>query len=360
MKNFNNVKNIQFKLILDGYGCVNFDSPEQVYFLLKANIGGSQLTNGGKALQNVLLTKKNFHQTEDGSYEYHVKVSAECLRHSIFKKTMAFQSPTAMNLPQVLYRAIANPDLLLRGYVFTQGSGKSSLKRKSPFYMTDAEEIGNWRKNISLDFHSRSGEKESNNGKGSEDVKDTSIYNIENIGAVKYQAEGGIDVQELRFISADPLYDRMAIDVDGGVNEKIFIDELEKNMVNFKPEFKYYFMENSYTADEWAERGILLNNESVDMLIKRAIKQILEINEIRRNAYLRTEKLIVIVNCENGESHEVEMTLDNYNDFTFNCVNSYKESDDTKIYANKERIEVLKEISKQEKKSKSKDTKNNK
>ena len=249
-----------------------------------------------------------------------------------------------MNIPQVLNRAIATPDLVLRGYLYTEKDGVS-IKKKSPFFITDAEDKI-WKDSISVDFHTRSGEKELNNGKDSNEAKDTSVYNIENVGSAKYFAKGGIDVQELRFISADPLYDRMAVNVDGGENEKIYMSELEKGMVNFKPEMKYYYLENSYTSDNWAERGILLNDESVDMLIKRLFKQMLEIEVVRRNAYLKTEALIVTVNCDGGEKHEIEVNLSNYNDFTFECVNSYKEADETKICANKELAIAQKEVKK--------------
>lgn len=358
--NFKNVKSIQFKLYLDGVGCVNFGSSEELDFLLRTGIvkwGDDGFVKNGKPLSNILLSKKNFRQNEDGTYEYHVKVSSECLRNNIFKDTMPFQSPTVMNLPQVLYRALANSDLILRGYLYTEKGG-SSLKKKSPLYLTDAEEIGPWRKSITADFHSRSGEKESNTGKGSDDAKDTTIYKIENVGSTTYLATGGIDVTELRFISADPLYDRMAVNVDGGINEKIYTNELQRNMVNFTPEFKYYFLENSYTADEWAERGVLLNDESVDMLIKRLLKNMLNIEILRRNAHLRTNKLELTVNCTDGEQHIVEIhSTKDIDSLSFKCINVYKEADENKILENKKMIESLKSDSK--KKSKNKTDKEN-
>lgn len=351
---FKNVKNIQFDLILDGAGCVNFGSSEELEYLLRTGIvkwNDDGFVKNGKPLSNVLLSKKNFRQCEDGKYEYHTKVSSECLRNNIFKETMKFQSPSIMTLPQVLYRALANPDLILRGYMFPVKGGVS-LKKKSPFYITDAEEMGPWRKFITADFHSRSGEKESNTGKESDDTKDTSIYKIENVGAAKYLSKGGIDVAELRFIPADPIYERLAVDADGGVNEAIYMKELKRNMVNFDPKFGYYFLENSYTADEWAERGIMLNDESLNMLIRRVLKNMLNIEVLRRNAYLRTEKLVLTVNCLNGEQHTIEVTPDIVDSLSFDCVNPYKEADDAKILANKEMVESLKEKTKENKKNK--------
>ena len=352
--NFKNVKNIQFDLILDGVGCVNFGSSEELEALLRTGIvkwNDDGFVKNGKPLSNVLLSKKVFKKLEDGTYVYRPKVSSECLRNNIFKDTMKFQSPSVMTLPQVLYRALANPDLILRGYLYPVKGGVS-LKRKSPLYITDAEDMGPWRDFVTADFHSRSGEKESNAGKDSNDAKDTSIYKIENVGSTKYCSKGGIDVAELRFIAADPIYDRLSIDVDGGVNEAIYMKELKRNMVNFEPEFKYYYLENSYTGDEWAERGIMLNDESLDMLIKRLIKNMLNIEVLRRNAYLRTEKLTLTINCLNGEQHTIEVTADMVDSLSFDCINPYKEADNDRILANKKMVDTLKERIKESKKSK--------
>jgi N-acetylmuramoyl-L-alanine amidase len=116
-------------------------------------------------------------------------------------------------------------------------------------------------------------------------------------------AKGAIDVVELRFIPADPIYERLSVDVDGGQYEEIYMNELAKNSVNFTPEFKYYYLENSYTADECAERGIMLNDETLDTYIKRIIKNMLNINIMKRNAYLKTDKLTLT--AKDGASYIV-------------------------------------------------------
>lgn len=353
MKNFKNVHSIQFELSLNGEGCVNFDSTEQLEFLRGVGIvkyGDSSFFNNGKPLSNVLFSKKTFRTNpNDGVAEYHVKVSSECLRNSIFSNGMPAQSPTIMSIPHVLYSAIAHPDSLVRGYMFADKKG--TIRKKSPLYITDAEEVGAWRRHIATDFHSRSGQKESNEGKGSEDAKDTSIYKIENVGTTTYIAKGGIDVQELSFISGDPIYDRMAVNVDGGVNETIYLDVLSKHLNIVRPEFKYYYLNNTYTADEWAERGVLLNAEAVNKLIKRTLKNILNISVIRRNAFLATSKLILTVHTDNG-SETFEVTHDNVEDLYFDCVTNYCEASEEKILANKAMVETLTANAKKSSKSK--------
>lgn len=349
----NKVKSIQFNLLLNGVGCVNFGSSEELDFLLRTGIikwNDNGFVKNGKPLSNVLLSKKNFRQTEDGTYEYHVKVSSECLRNNIFKDTMRFQETSITTIPHAFYRALANPDMITRGYMYPYKGGVT-IKKKGPFYITDAEEVGPWRRFVSSDFHSRSGRKELNDGKDSNDANDTSIYKIENVGAAKYMAVGGIDVAELRFIPADPVYERLSVNVDGGPYETIYMNELKRNTVNFTPEFKYYFLKNSYTGDEFAERGIMLNDESLNMLIKRVIKNMLNIEVLRRNAYLRTEKLTLRINYTNGEQDVIDVTPDMVDDLNFDCINPYNEADEEKILANLKMVEDLKAKSK-EKKSK--------
>lgn len=354
MRKFENVRSIKFELILDGNGCVNCDSSEQIEYLRSVGLvkkDDSNFYKQGKPLSNILLSKKNFIKSENNEItKFHVKVSSECLRNAIFKNGMPFLSPTIMNIPHVLYASIAHPDSLIRGYMYADKKG--TIKKKSPLCVTDAEEIGPWRTSIATDFHSRNGQKESNEGKDTNDSKDTSIYKIENVGSITYKAEGYIDVQELGFISADPIYDRMAINVDGGVNEQIYLDTLSKNLNIKTPEFKYYYLKNAYTSDEWAERGIVLNNDSVDNLIKRTLQNILNINIVRRNAFLKTNSLIVTVFTNNG-SETIEITNENINDFYFDYVTNYTEASEDKIIANKNYVESLKE--KKKKSSKSKD-----
>jgi hypothetical protein len=335
------IKSINFDLQLNGYGCVNSDSTEQIYFLLNTGIvdkndGG--FVKNGKPLANVILSKKNFRQTESGDYEYHIKVSSECLKNNIFSDTMRFQDPSIVTIPAAFYRALANPDMIARGYMFPK-KGNVTVKKKGVLCLTDAEETGEWRRYVNTDFHTRSGMKESNEGKSSDDAKDTTIYKIENVGSIQYLAKGAIDVVELRFIPADPIYERLSVDVDGGQYEEIYMNELAKNSVNFTPEFKYYYLENSYTADECAERGIMLNDETLDTYIKRIIKNMLNINIMKRNAYLKTDKLTLMINYTNGEQETIDVTLDMVDDFSFDCVNPYKEADMEKILANKKMME---------------------
>ena len=136
------------------------------------------------------------------------------------------------------------------------------------------------------------------------------------------------------------MFDRMSLAVeDGSAESKIYLDALKRNMVNLDPSFGYYTKKGRYGGDEVAERGILLNQESVDMIVKRTLKGILDIQIMRRNASLKISKLYITVNTTDGVSNEIELTKENLNDFTFNYSQEYFEADEDRILAN---IKIMK------------------
>lgn len=355
MKNFKNVRAIKFTTYFSGNGCVNFDSGEQSYFLSKAKL------YSGMIHKNVLFAKKIF-KTDIGengetTYKFKFKISSECLRHSIFEETIPFQNPNIMAIPHVLYNAIAMPDQIIRGYMFAQNT-INSLRKRSALTICDAVEEGMWRDTTVFDFHSRSGEKDKtvkNDGDGG----DTTIYSIENVGNLKYKADGFIDLTELQFISGDVIYDRMAVDADGGANEIIYLDALKRNFPSLNPHFDYYYMANAYSKDEWGERGILLDFESVNSMVISTLKNIMKININHRNANLIFDKLVIKVICDgNEESEEIEITPSNVDEFYFKYFTKYLPADAELIKNNKNIIAKAKEKAKDDKKSK--DTKKSK
>lgn len=345
---FKNVRAIEFVAEFDGVGCVNFDSKSQNYFLNTSGLGCDATFN-----ENVKLAKKLFKNvvTPEGKnvslFKY--KVSSECLRHAMYEDVMPFQNPGIAAMPHVFYNAIAMPCYLTRGYTFTQKDA-NTLQKTSAVSITDAFENGEWHNKISFDFHSRSGEKDTTKKEDGEQ-KDTTIYNVENVGNNTYTSEGYIDLTELQFISADPLYSRMAIDADGGVNEQIYLNALKNNFPSFNGGFDYYYIKNTYSNDEWAERGILLDKDSVNFLVKDILKRIMNVNIIRRNAYLKFKSLSISIIMDGGMTEKkITITPDNIDDFTFEYFCKYSIADENKIKANKEMVKKMKENSKELKK----------
>ena len=337
VKKFEKVKAIKFVAKFEGYGCVNYDGKEQSFFLSKNKLFSSRYNNN-------MFAKKTYKKDDDG-VKFKYKISSECIRHEIFKETMPFMNPTIIAVPHILYNSIANPDFLLRGYMFTQ-QNNNTIKRKSPFTITDLIEDGEyWRDNLQMDLHTRSGEKNSDIDEG-----DTTLYNIENVGLLNYTSKGFIDLTELQFIPDDVAYDRVSLNIeDGSVEEKIFFQALKNNMINLNPEFNYYYSEGSYTQDEWAERGLMLNKESVDMMVKRVLKNILKVNILRRKAYLINNGLEIEIITNEGVLRE-KITLENIDDFIFEYEDFYIKASEEKIEKNKKILETYKENEKKRKK----------
>lgn len=334
---FFNVKSIRFDANFEGTGCVNFDETSQKWFLIAAGM----LKGDGATHDNNLFAKKVFYTEENGSYGFNYKVSSECVRHGIFNDSMPYQNPSLQNIPTVLYSAIAHPDMITRGYMITRGKTENALRKKSIFAISDAVEVGPHRHTVDFDFHTRSGNK--NDGNVETEAKSTSIYRIENVGNLNYKSTGFINLSEAQFISADILYDRMAVDTDGGLFDDIYLTSLKRNMVNFDPKFGHYYKSDCVSKDEFSERGILLNEESVNMLVKRLLKNILNVNIERRGAYFKTTSLTIWVNTTEGESEPVEVTLNNIDDFYFGYCQTYTEADNELINRNRELLKAYKE-----------------
>lgn len=352
MKTYKNVRAIKFVAYFNGNGCVNFDSNEQRFFLMR-----SKLYNG-IINKNALLAKKIFKTDKDENdelkYYFKYKVSSECLRNAMFKEPIPYQNPNVALIPYVLYNAIAMPSEIVRGYMFTQND-KNTIRKRSAVTLCDAIEEGPWRDNIVFDFHSRSGEKNCE-VKNENDSSDTTIYNIENVGNLIYKSDGFIDLTEAQFISGDVIYDRMAVDADGGKNEIIYLDALKRNLPTLDAKFDFYYMANNYLKDEWAERGIFLDVDSVNTLTLLTLKYLLSINIYRRNAKLNIDKLFIKVICDGNEETEyIEVTPSNIEDFRFEYFRKYFPADAELIRNNRDLIEKAKNKAKADKKNKMND-----
>ena len=359
MNKFKNVRAVKFTAYFKGNGCVNFDDVKQARFLEHANIYDQEVTN------NLLCAKKIFKTNEDKNgnttYSFKFKVSSECLRHSIFEEHIPFQNPNIMAIPHVLYNAIATPEQIVRGYMYAQ-SGVNTLRKKSALTICDAIEEGSWRDKTTFDLHSCTGEKKKkenieeviidnenteevakdNKKKKKKEKSDTTLYSIENVGNITYKAEGFIDLTELQFISGDVVYDRMAVDVDGGKNEMIYLDALKRNFPSLNPKFDYYYINSNYTKDEWAERGILLDYDSVNNMVKMVLKNIMKVNINHRNASLVFDKLEINVISDNNNLSDKFEIKDNLDSFNFEYYTKYLPADENIIRANKELVAKFK------------------
>lgn len=343
MKKISNVRAIRFSVAFNGNGCVNWDSSEQ-----KSTLEDFSLF-GGSIYKNLMFAKKEFSYDENGEAGFKYKVSSECLRHNIFRKSMPFVVPYDNTTKDLLPKMHAQPDYIIRGYMATR-KGSTTIKRKSPFTISDAvENTEILRKFADFDFHSNAGskgekeEEESNTdlyniendssvgdkGEKKEEKSNTSLYKLENVGSMEYIAECNLDVEELSFISCDPRYDRQAFDnEEKGKNENIYLKALSESMVNFTPEVKRYSLDNDIfqitdEKNQRGEEGVLLNKESVDMLIHRLFNLIKDVNIYKRNAMFEFKEFVSIkVVTENGI---VDIKSEDLEDCVFEYAEAYKQ-----------------------------------
>lgn len=314
MKKISNVKAIRFSVAFNGNGCVNWDSKEQ-----KSTLENYSLIEG-TGYNNEMYAKKEFCYDKNGEIGFKYKVSSACLRHYIFRKSMPSGPVPYDNANEELYfKMIAHPDYIIRGQMATRGQEITALKRKSPFTITDAvESTNNLHKFVDLDYHSNAGYK-----------GNTSVYRLENVGSMEYIAECNLDVEELSFISCDPKYDRQAFDNESkGKSENPYIIALSNAMINFTPEIKRYSLDNDIFQitggkDQRGEVGILLNKESVDMLIHRLFNLIKDLKIYKRDALFEFKEFISIkAITENGI---ININPEDIEDCIFEYSEAYKE-----------------------------------
>ena len=275
------VKNILLRIKLAGYGIVNYDSNDQKWAL-----DGTKIKQVEKMLNNISYAKKNLYENTDGKTEYKIKISSDCLKHSIFEKEIPFQSPNIVHEQAVLYSFIGSPAYILRGGFNEFGRGNAAFKRKAPFNIHDAEQITNSEglKSISvIETFSKSGRKRTDNT--IDDKADNTFHKRETVGDISYSTEGNIDLEQLQFVSTDIIFDRLAFSPD---SFKLFSSFLKTRMENFNSELGYYGMKNSNVLIP--EYGFKFSNENIVFLVKHLFKSILDLNIRRKSASAATHE----------------------------------------------------------------------
>lgn len=268
------VKNILFKVELDGHGVVNYDSNDQKWML-----DNTHLRNNGKR-GNISYAKKNFYKNYDDKLSYKLKISSDALKHNMFRNDVIAQTPNIAHHDALLYSYIASPLSLVRGYLFANKT--ETVKRKGAITLSSAEQTCNAISKIEV--FSRSGEKVANDG--SSDKNDNSFYLKETVGNIKYEAMGSIDLMTLQFVSCDSVFDRYSFNPD---KYHLYKQFLSQKLSGFDSELGYYQMKN--TSIEIPEYGILLNDKNIVQLVKYSLKKILNINIKKKDAFATVKTL---------------------------------------------------------------------
>ena len=320
------IKNLLIKMELSGNGVVNMDSSEQKWVINSFNISNLK---GHQKNDNVLYAKKSFYKDENGEISYRLKISRDCIMHDVFKNDIISQNPNIVHHDAVLYSYIASPVSILRGYLFA--NSKETLKRKGAITLCDAEQISDGVSTIEV--CSRSGER-----------TDNSFFFKETIGNVKYQTSGNIDLKELQFISCDQIFDRYSFNSD---KFPIFKEFLVKKLPNFNSELGYYQLKGS--SIDIQEHGILLNNDNILFIVKETLKKLLDVNIVRRNAYVKTTSLKIkliensTIDTLDSESGWINISnIDDINNLNFDTEMFYEIVDEET--ANQKRMNIIQKV----------------
>ncbi len=272
------IKSVLFKLGLDGRGIVNFDDNSQKFKL--KSMGVNHLYDHR---ENSQYAKKEFFINENGEWDYKIKISDGCLRNALFRNDYVAHMPHISKYPKLFIPYVASPAVILRGFLSTE-KGKETTNRKSAVCMPSAIQTNNTQS--SLEVNTRGGYREIKEDEN--DAKDTSLFKRENIGEIKYETKGALDLHQLQFTSADQAYGRYNINPDFF---KFFAEELKKNFPNFDGKLKYYNLK--YSSTKYPELGLLFSEDDIKFLMKEFIKRVLDIKIQRSGAYAILESLEV-------------------------------------------------------------------
>ena len=310
------VKNILLRLKLKGYGIVNYDGGDQKWVF-----NSTELNTMKTIHNNVTYAKKNFYKNSEGETDYKIKISSDCLKHSIFEKEIPFQSPNISHEKHILYSFIGSPAYILRGGFFEFGKGSSAFKRKAPFSLEDAQQTCGAVS--TLETFARSGKKKTDNS--IDDKADNTFFKKETVGDIEYLAEGSLDLEQLQFVSTDIIFDRNAFNAD---EFDLFSFFLKTRLKDFNSKLGWYGMANS--VNQIPEYGFKFSN------VKHLFQSILELNIKRKGASAETfefEYKLVYIPTEDTKYNEdgwvSVKSIDDINSINFQSEDFYIEKDET-------------------------------
>lgn len=286
-------KSLLLRVLFNGDGIVNFDSPDQKYLWNKLEGAGFIRHNNtmvGKArYESKKVTRQN-QDKEDYEKEVYTRVpinSADCIRHTMYEDVMRTHLPNVQHDDDWLIRTIANPAFIQRGYMFPRAN-KESWKRKSSLAFGYAKGITPSVPAIETFSNSQ----ERDNVEKSESGSETSFFSREVRGQVNYEMTGVIDLAELGFISLSDVHDRLGFhpDLDGE-----FIEMFKKHF-KFEDTITSGYFVREGDAYEIPEQGILLGDKYVIAMVEDILKRLARFNLVRTTTgFLQTAKVEVMV-----------------------------------------------------------------
>ena len=347
------VKNIIFKVKMNGVGTVNFDGTDSRYAVKKY---AKPAMNSPYNNDNIKIAKSVYTQIgtdEDGQpiYKRTLKISSECLRHAIFEKYYDVINGRIMKNDALLASYISSPAALLRGYMFADDI---TIKRKSPITISEALETSDAV--IMPELGSVSGDK-----------NETSLFFTENVGKTEYIAEGCIDFKQLEFLSCDDFFERRAIKDSWVETENGILNVAFKQRYGGVPYIKGIYTASGNTlTNHIGEFGLRFDEQFEKYLVIEFFKRLLNVNIKRSGSYAKVSSIMArpVYDALDGMYDNpdgwTELTLDNIDDFinTLDLYQFYNECDNDakavmdELYLAEKQKKNDREAKKAEKKSK--------
>lgn len=333
------IKGIRFKMNLEGQGVVNFDGMVNI-FSQKQLKGFEHIDPRNK---NYKFAKKSYTVDEEGKLDYKLKISSACLRHEMFTNPFGNTPISIRGIKTEWYHYLLSSNGLLRGYMFTDDS-TPTVKRKSPVTICDAIQTNDAKS--FMEIGTQSGNIYSDS--------EISLHTHEQVGDITYTAEGFINIQELRFISCDLKYDRLAINPDILVNvndnKENIADTVLKNL--YGKDAKYdigLFYYNEFAKASELELGILLGDEITINLVKDALMRMFDVYIKRSGSFAKVKNIEIQLVSDVLDTSNEWLELNSHSDIAnlnFEVDNAYKLSDKTYLDTVQEQKELFKEFKK--------------
>ena len=309
MNKITGIKSVDFKIKAFGHGVVNWNGPTT----LEAIINGKrkQLNNhslpklrGYSSIEKVKNSDgdeyERFKLAEEIDFkETPLYISQNCVRYHLFKDDIIdWQHPEIHNNVDAILCSMTG---LLRGYVIP----KNENKRTSPLLLTDFTEQtgqGNYEQ------LGRSGSKEKQKTKSGGEASNA-LFSKTTFGDTEYEAFGSINIEQLQFISLSNAYGQEAMEITTNkegeeLAKKIedYIKSLEHADGDIRAEYSSnWIRKGTIFAD--GQKGILLNEFSIDTLVKQFLSMIETLGFTQAKGYMSVDSLEVDYNDFNSAKH---------------------------------------------------------
>lgn len=274
-------KSLRINLRLHGHGVVqNGDKASEKNLTYKRDD-----VNGQKH-DNVTYAKGNYYRgTDDEGKETLTKVlkiSGDGIRHAIHAESMGVFTPNVLRNTATRLAYYSHLDTVIRGWLHADAGHRNG----SAYSVTGAEDKDAV---LHMEFCSSSAPKLEKEFK--DDPSQASVFTRENTGDTDYKAHVIVDISKLRFLSLSDVYGRRVIADD---EAEVFVRLLSRNIGSPVSAPAYYRRRG--TAITIPERGILLTDEQVHVLVRHLLRGIANIQIVKSSTgYARTKSMDLCV-----------------------------------------------------------------